>query len=93
VEVSGQFRIKVCKLPFLDENFFMALIDMVIDPLLERLAKSRIDNVGQPLTGQQVEFFLIRQIVHKLWVLLSLLKHSFDRYVLVLRAENLKVLV
>ena len=71
----------------------MALIDMVSDPILKNLAKSRIDNVGQPLTGHQVEFFLVRQITHELWVLSGLLKHTFDRYVLVLRAENFKVLV
>ena len=93
MEVTCQFRVKVCKLPFLYDNFFMALVDMVINPVLERLAKSRIDNVGQPLTGQQVEFFLVRQVVHKLWVFTSLLKHSFDRYVLVLWTVYFKVLV
>jgi hypothetical protein len=71
----------------------MALIDMVSDPILKNLAKSRIDNVGQPLTGHQVEFFLVRQIIHEIWVCLSLLKHTFDRYVLVLRAKDFKVLV
>ena len=66
---------------------------MVSDPVLETLTKFRIDDVGKPLTGQQVEFFLVRQITHELWVLSGHLKHTFDRYVLVLRAENFKVLV
>ena len=77
----------------LDKNFLVSWVDMVSDPVLETLAKSRIDDVGEPLSGQQVEFFLVRQITHELWVLPGLLKHTFDRYVLVLRAENFKVLV
>ena len=71
----------------------MPCIYMVIDPVLETLANSRIDDVGQPLTRQQVEVFLVRQVVHELWVCLGLLKHSVDRYVFVLRAEDFKVLV
>ena len=66
---------------------------MVIDPVFETLANSRIDDVGQPLTGQQVEFFLVRQVIHEVWVCLGLLKHTVDRYVLVLWAEDFKVLV
>ena len=68
-------------------------VDMVIYPVLETLANSCVDDVGQPLTRQQVEVFLVRQVVHQLWVCLGLLKHTVDRYVFVLRAENFKVLV
>ena len=71
----------------------MPCVDVVIDPVLETLANSRVDDVGQPLTRQQVEVFLVGQVVHQLWVCLGLLKHTVDRYVFVLRAEDFKVLV
>ena len=72
---------------------FVPCVDVVIDPVLETLANSCVDDVGQPLTRQQVEVFLVRQVVHQLWVCLGLLKHTVDRYVFVLRAEDFKVFV
>ena len=39
-------------------------VDVVIDPVLETLANSCVDDVGQPLTRQQVEVFLVGQVVH-----------------------------
>ena len=71
----------------------MPCVDVVIDPVLETLANSCVDDVGQPLTRQQVEVFLVRQIVHELWVRLGFLKHTVDRYVFVLRAKDFKVFV
>lgn len=52
----------------LGDVILVPLLDVVIDPVLETLAKSCIDDVGQPLTRQQVEFFLVRQVVHERWV-------------------------
>ena len=71
----------------------MPYVDVVIDPVLETLANSCVDDVGQPLTRQQVEVFLVRQVVHELWVGLGLLKHTVNRYVFELRAEDFKVFV
>ena len=72
---------------------FVPCVDVVIDPVLETLANSCVDDVGQPLTRQQVEVFLVRQVVHELRVCLGLLKHTVDRYVFVLWAEDFKVFV
>ena len=71
----------------------MPCVDVVIDPVLETLANSCVDDVGQPLTRQQVEVFLVRLVVHELWVGLGLLKHTVNRYVFELRAEYFKVFV
>ena len=72
---------------------FMSSFDVTIDPVFEELTKFCIDDVGQPLTRQQVDFFLVRQVVHKVLVLFSLLKHSVDGNVLILRAVDFQVLV
>lgn len=72
---------------------FMSSFDVTIDPVFEELTKFCIDDVGQPLTRQQVDFFLVRKVVHKVLVLFSLLKHSVDGNVLVLRAVDFQVLV
>ena len=66
---------------------------MTIDPVFEELAKSCIDDIGQPLTRQQMEFFFVRQVTHKVWVLFSLLKHAINRYVFILRAIDFHVFV
>ena len=71
----------------------MPCVDVVIDPVLETLANSCVDDVGQPLTRQQVEVFLVSQVVHELWVGLGLLKHTVNRYVFELWAEDFKVFV
>jgi hypothetical protein len=71
----------------------MSCCDVVIDPVFEELAKFCIDDVGQPLTRQQVDFFRVWQVVHEVRVLFSLLKHSFYGYVLILRAVYFHVLV
>ena len=72
---------------------FMSSFDVTIDPVFEELTKFCIDDVGQPLTRQQVDFFLVRQAVHKVLVLFSLLKHSVDGNVFILRAVDFQVLV
>jgi hypothetical protein len=71
----------------------MSSFDVAIDPVFEELTKFCIDDVGQPLTRQQVEFFRIWQIVHEVLVLFSLLKHAVDGNVLILRAVDFQVLV
>ena len=72
---------------------FMSSFDMTINPIFEELTKFCIDDVSQPLSRQQVDFFLVRQVVHKVLVLFSLLKHAVDGNVLVLRAVDFQVLV
>jgi hypothetical protein len=93
VESGGDFRVHVDEQVVFASVLFMSSFDMVIDPVFEELAKSCIDDIGQPLTRQQMEFFLVRQVIHKVWVLFSLLKHAINRYVFVLRAIYFHVFV
>ena len=71
----------------------VSLVHVIVYPVFEGLANSCVDDVGQPLTRQQVEVFLVRQVVHELWVGFGLLKHTVNRYVFELRAEDFKVIV
>ena len=72
---------------------FMSSFDVTIDPVFEELAKFCIDDVGQPLTRQQVDFFLVRQIQHQIGKLFSFLEHSSYADILILRAVNGGVLI
>ena len=71
----------------------MPLVYVILYPLFKRLANSCVDDVSQPLTRQKMQFFFVRQIVHKLRILLCFGKHAFHREILVLGAVNLSVLV
>jgi hypothetical protein len=60
VESGGNFRVHIDEQVVLASVLFMSSFDMTIDPVFEELAKSCIDDIGQPLTRQQMEFFLVR---------------------------------
>ena len=63
---------------------FVSLVHVKVYPVFERLANSCVDYVGQPLSGQKMKLLFIRHVTHKVRVLLCLLKHAFDRNVLIL---------
>ena len=72
---------------------FVPLAYVIVYPCFKRLANSCVDNVSQPLTRQKMQFFFVRQIVHKLRILLCFGKHAFHREMLVLGTVNFKVIV
>ena len=66
--------------------------DVEVDPFFERLAQPSVDHVRQPLSRQQVDLLLVRQVAHEVGVLPCLFQHAPDRDVFVLRAEDVKML-
>ena len=77
----------------LDDVLIVQLLDMMLNPVLESLTKSCVDDVGYPLPRQQVELLLVRQVAHQLGVLLGLREHALHGDILVLRAVDLSVVV
>ena len=71
----------------------MALLDMMVHPIREGLAKPGMDRVGQPQPRQKVEFLLFGEVVHQIGILGRFLEHPFNGDVLVLRAVDLSVLI
>ena len=71
----------------------VSLAYVIVYPSFKGLANSCVDDVSQPLTRQQMQFFFVWQVCHKLRILLCFGKHAFYANVLVLRTENFKVLV
>ena len=66
---------------------------MAVHPVLERLSVLRVDHIRKPLSWQQVDLFLVRQIQHEIGELLSFFEHSSYADILILRAVNGGVLV
>jgi hypothetical protein len=66
---------------------------MAVHPVLERLSVLRVDHIRKPLSWQQVDLFLIRQIQHEIGELLSFLEHSSYADILILRAVDRGVLI
>ena len=54
----------------------MSFLYVVIYPVLKLLAQPGVDDVRQPLPGQQMELFLIRQVTHQRGILPGLLEHA-----------------
>ena len=71
----------------------MACFDMAVHPVLERLSVLCVDHIRKPLSWQQVDLFLVRQIQHEIGKLFSFLEHSSYADILILRAVNGGVLV
>ena len=63
-------------------------LDVVVHPVLERLSVPRVDDVRQPLAGQQVDLSLVREVLHELRGRLGPLDHALDRDPLVLGAVD-----
>ena len=76
-----------------DHVLFMALLDMIVHPVLEGLAKPCIDDVGYPLPRKQMELLLVREVVHQIRVLACLREHALHGDVLVLGTVDLSMLV
>ena len=92
--LSGcDFRVHVNQAAMFLQILLMPLVHVKIYPVFEALAKSGVDDVSQPLTRQQVELLFVRQVIHKLRVLLCFSKHVFHGQVFILRAEDVKVFV
>ena len=83
---ANQKIVLACKL-------FMPSSDMGVYPVLELLPEPCIDHICKPLTRQKVNLSLVRQIQHKFGKLLSFLKHSPYRNVLILWTVNWCMLV
>jgi hypothetical protein len=71
----------------------MACFDMAVHPVLERLSVLCVDHICKPLSWQQVDLILVRQIQHEIGELLSFLEHASYTDVLVLWTINGGVLV
>ena len=72
---------------------FVPLAYVIVYPCFKGLTNSCVDDVGQPLTRQKMQFFFVWQVCHKLRILLCFGKHAFYREILVLRTVDFKVLV
>lgn len=66
---------------------------MAVHPVLERLSVLCVDHIREPLTRQQVDLSLVRQMQHKIGKLPGFLEHASYTDVLVLRTVNRRVLV
>ena len=62
--------------------------DVDVDPVLERLSTPCVDHIRKPLTRQQVDLSLVRQIQHEIGKLLGFLEHASYTDSLVLRAGD-----
>ena len=71
----------------------MTCLDMGVHPVLELLSVLCVDHIRKPLTRQQVDLSLVRQMQHEIGKLPGFLEHASYTEVFILRTVNRGVLV